>query len=79
MAKDIARKGTLRITSEGLTHSLDIPRGAADLIALADGRFRLGEIARMKKLDWFAFSSLWKPAHEALTGFNLLRYSEGMR
>ncbi|WP_340108536.1 class I SAM-dependent methyltransferase [Pikeienuella sp. HZG-20] len=79
LAAQIARRGGLRVERDGLTHTLAIPRQAAELIALADGRLRLGEIARVRRIDWFAFAALWKPAHDALTGFNLLRYSEGMR
>ena len=52
---------------------------SAELIALADGRMRLGEMAKAKGLDWIAFAALWRPVHEALAGFNLMRYSDGMR
>ena len=79
LASDLKRKGVLKVESEGLKHSLAIPPKAADLLRLADGRMRLGEIARAKGLDWIAFAALWRPVHEALTGFNLLRYSEGLR
>ncbi|MEM7525012.1 MAG: methyltransferase [Pseudomonadota bacterium] len=78
LAGEVKRKGALRIDSDGLKHTLEIPKAAADLIALADGRLRLGEIARARRLDWFAFAALWRPAHTGLTGFNLMRYSEGM-
>ncbi|MEX2520502.1 MAG: class I SAM-dependent methyltransferase [Paracoccaceae bacterium] len=78
LSAEIRRKGALRVVREGLTHSLAIPREAADLIALADGRLRLGEIARARRLDWIAFAARWAPVHHALTGFNLMRYSEGM-
>lgn len=79
LAAEIGRKGALRLTSDGLSHRLDIPREAAPALVLADGRLRLGEIARRLGKDWFAFAALWAPAHAALTGFNLLRYSEGTR
>lgn len=76
---EISRKGVLKIESDGLRHSLKIPQAAGGLIALADGRMRLGEIARAKGMDWIAFAAAWRPAHEALTGFNLMRYSDGFR
>lgn len=79
LAAEIGRKGALRLTSDGLTQRLDIPREAAPALALADGRLRLGEIAKRLGKDWLAFAALWAPAHAALTGFNLLRYSEGTR
>lgn len=79
LGAEIGRKGALKMEREGLSHTLAIPRGAGPLVAMADGRMRLGEIARARRLDWIAFAALWAPAHEALTGFNLMRYSEGMR
>lgn len=79
LAAEARRKGALRAEREGLTHSLPIPRAAAEALALADGRLTLGEIAKRLGLDWFAFAALWAPVHAALSGFNLMRYSEGMR
>lgn len=79
LAAELRRKGAFRIERDGLTHALPAPRDAADLLALADGRLRLGEIARAARLDWFAFAARWAPVHAALAGFNLLRYSDGMR
>jgi SAM-dependent methyltransferase len=79
LASDLKRKGALRIESDGLKHSFPIPPKSADLIALADGRMQLGQIAAAKGLDWVAFATLWQPVHDALTGFNLMRYSEGIR
>lgn len=76
LAAEVKRKGALRVEIGGLKHVLPIPREAADLIAMADGRRRLGEIAQAKGLDWFAFSSLWRPVHRALIGCNLMRYSD---
>ena len=76
---EIKRKGVLKIDSDGLKHSLKVPQAAGDLIMLADGRMRLDEIAKAKGMDWIAFAAAWKPAHEALTGFNLMRYSDGFR
>ncbi len=79
LAADLKRKGVLKVDSDGLKHSLPIAPKSADLIALADGRMRLGQMAQARGLDWIAFAALWQPVHEALTGFNLMRYSEGMR
>lgn len=79
LAGEIKRKGALRIERDGLKHVIDVPRGAADLVALADGRRSLGEIARVRGLDWIAFAARWAPVQDALTGFNLMRYSEQMR
>lgn len=79
LAADIRRKGVLKIEQDGLKFAPVISPKSAELIALADGRMRLGEMAKAKGLDWIAFAALWRPVHEALTGFNLMRYSDGKR
>ena len=78
LGKQIEKRGEVRVTSNGQKVALKIPKQAGGLIALADGGLQLGQIARMRGLDWVAFSALWKPVEDALTGFNLMHYSEGM-
>ncbi len=78
LGKQIEKRGQLRIESNGQKVRLAIPKQSGGLIALADGGLQLGQIAQMRGLDWVAFSSLWQPVDAALTGFNLLHYSEGM-
>jgi hypothetical protein len=36
-------------------------------------------MALRARMDWLAFGAAWAPVHRALTGFNLLHYSEGAR
>lgn len=76
---EISRKGALKLDVEGLKLRREIPREAGALINLADGRLRLGEMAKVAGLDWISFAARWRPAHEVLTGHNLLRYSEQAR
>ena len=78
LGKQIEMRGEVRIESNGQKVTIKIPKQAGELIALADGGLQLGQIAQMRGLDWVAFSTLWKPVEHALTGFNLMHYSEGM-
>lgn len=78
LGKQIEKRGELKIESNGQKVTIEIPKRAGALIALADGGLQLGQIAQMCGLDWIAFSSLWKPVDDALTGFNLMHYSESM-
>ncbi|MDG1972948.1 MAG: class I SAM-dependent methyltransferase [Paracoccaceae bacterium] len=78
LGRQIEKRGEVKIESNGQKVTIEVPKRAGALIALADGGLQLGQIAQMRGLDWIAFSSLWAPVDEALTGFNLLHYSEGM-
>jgi SAM-dependent methyltransferase len=78
LARQVAAKGGFRVSSDGLDYQVKIPRNLATLIA-AIGERSLGEIAEAARLDWLTFSTAWAPVHRALTGFNLLHYSEGAR
>lgn len=79
LGAEVARRGRLKVDTGGGRRTVEIAKSAGPLIARADGALTLGEIAAAEGLDWFAFAARWAPAHAALTGFNLLRYSEGMR
>lgn len=77
LAREIAARGVISLTTDGLSHRLAIPRTAAALVAAIDGRRSLAQIAGPG--DWLAFSAQWAPVHRALTGFNLLHYSRMAR
>ncbi|MEM1298412.1 MAG: class I SAM-dependent methyltransferase [Pseudomonadota bacterium] len=77
LAKQIHAKGGFTATVDGHGFRVEIPRASAPLIARADGRFSLGQIAAGQ--DWLAFSAAWGPVHRGLTGMNLLHYSAGAR
>lgn len=79
LARHVAQKGALPVTTDGLSYVVDMPRSAAPLIARIDGRRSLGEIAAARRLDWLAFAAAWAPVHRGLTGFNFLHYSRGAR
>ena len=79
LAREVRAKGGVTLTAGGAEYRLTLARRAAPLIAAADGRRPLGEIARVAGLDWLAFAALWAPAARELAGFNLLSYSRGAR
>lgn len=64
------------VRRDGVAHRLVLPRDAAPLLALLDGRRRLGEVAQALRLDWLAFAARYAPVHRTLTGFGLMLYSE---
>ncbi|MDH3668610.1 MAG: class I SAM-dependent methyltransferase [Paracoccaceae bacterium] len=78
LARQVAAKGGFTLDSDGLTFRLDLPQTSAPLIGAIGGR-SLQQIAGEAGLDWLGFSAAWAPVHEALTGFNLLHYSERAR
>ncbi len=77
LAEAVALRGGVEVRLAGAQLRLDIPSEAAPLLAMADGRASLGQIAGRVSRDWMAFSGLWAPAHRALTSVNLLHYSQG--
>ncbi len=79
LGREIARRGRLKITVDGLDFRVEIPRECAPLAAAIDGRRSLGEIARAAGLDWLAFAARWRGLWEALAGFNLIHLSRGAR
>jgi hypothetical protein len=79
LARQVGAKGGLAVTSDGLSYEVKIPRTAAALIAAIGGSATLGDMALRARMDWLAFGAAWAPVHRALTGFNLLHYSEGAR
>lgn len=77
LARQVANKGRISATIDTTGFTFEIPRAAAPLIGAINGRRTLGEIAGA--VDWLAFSQTWSPVHRALTGLNLLHYSDGAR
>jgi len=75
LADQLARKGQLRLTLGAGKITLKLPRAAAPLVALIDGRRTLAQIAREAGLDGLAFNALWTPTGRALSGYGLLLYS----
>ncbi len=78
LARQISRRGMLKVEFSGIPIALEIPRRAAAIAAHLDGRRTYGEIARGLGLDWFAFAQAGAPLHRALTSVNLLHCSRGL-
>lgn len=79
LAKQVRAKAGFTLTAEGLDYRVDLAKGAAPMIAGIDGKRPLSEIAKMAGLDWLVFLQHWGAVSQALTGFNLLHYSQGAR
>ncbi len=79
LARQIQKRGALKVSFDGLDYLLPIPRELAPLAARLDGRAPLGALTKAAGLDWLLFSQRFGPLHRALTGANLMRYSKGMR
>lgn len=79
LAVQLAKAGRFRLSANGMGFAVEIPPASAPLVAAADGRASLGQIAGGAGLDWMGFSAAWAPVHRGLTGFNLLHYSQGAR
>ncbi|HUF55243.1 MAG TPA: class I SAM-dependent methyltransferase [Thermohalobaculum sp.] len=79
LAAEVARRGRLRLTLDGLSFTLPLPRPAARLIQSACRGGTLAQAAARLGLDWPSFLCEWAPVERALAGFNLLHYSRGAR
>ncbi|SES99383.1 class I SAM-dependent methyltransferase [Oceanicella actignis] len=79
LAREIHKRGRLRVNFSGVRIELPIPREAAPIAARLDGRLTLGRVAQALGLDWLAFGQRYAPLHRALTSANLLRLSRGLK
>ncbi|WP_085878555.1 class I SAM-dependent methyltransferase [Roseisalinus antarcticus] len=76
IAAEIAGKGALAFTAQGRPTRVRIPREAAPFIARIDGKRTLSEIAGAEIMAAeMSFARVWPAVEEALTGWNILRYS----
>ncbi|MDJ0628938.1 MAG: class I SAM-dependent methyltransferase [Rhodobacter sp.] len=75
LAQAVQQKGAITVTVGGTKETLKLPRAAAGLIALIDGRTDLAAIRTRAGMDPIAFASLWGPVERALCGFGQMHYS----
>ncbi len=75
LGQAVAQKGGIRITAGGEKFMLNIPKSAAPLIAMIDGRTPLGAIQQRAGLDAIAFATRWGPVERALCGYGQMHYS----
>ncbi len=76
LARVVAAKGRLRITSGGENVDEPVARQAAPLIAAIDGHRTLAQIARKVGLDDFAFRTRWMPVERVLCDWGLMLYAQ---
>lgn len=79
LAKAVSEGRVVPVKSGGARIELKLPRTAAKLLALVNGKRRLGEIAREAGMSEAQFLPLWARASEGLTGWGLLLYSGFLR
>lgn len=75
IAKAVAMGKPLPVSRAGITEKIMLPKGAAPMIAAANGGRDLGTIARMANLDPIAAKSLWGAVEPKLAPWGLLLYS----
>jgi hypothetical protein len=75
LAAEVAAGRAVAFRRDGTVLRVALPREAAPLLRLLDGRRPLGAVAAAAGLDWLAFAARFAPVHEALTGHGALLYS----
>lgn len=65
-------KPVLKVDFDGHAARLDLPDGAARILALCDGHRTLGQIQQVLGLDWFAFKARFDKLWRAANGLNLM-------
>jgi len=79
LAQAIARGRHVPLSGMGVRREITLAKAAAPLIAAADGRRNLIEIAKIASVPRERLPGLWQPVEAALTGFGLLHYSNLLR
>ncbi|SLN56785.1 hypothetical protein ROG8370_02572 [Roseovarius gaetbuli] len=79
LARAVAQGQAPRLGFAGLDTSLSLPKGAAPLIALIDGRRSLAEIAAQTGTDPIGMGALWGRIERDLGDFGMLLYSNILR
>jgi hypothetical protein len=75
LAAEAAAGRALTFRRDGTVRRVALPREAAPVLRLLDGRRPLGAVAAAAGLDWFTFTARYAPVHDALTGHGALLYS----
>lgn len=79
LAQVVAAGKPVPVKIDGTTETLALPKGAAPLIALVDGRRTLGEIAAKAGANPMTFGALWSNIDGAFGPWGLLHYSGLLR
>ncbi|MEH6545258.1 MAG: class I SAM-dependent methyltransferase [Sneathiella sp.] len=70
--KAFSARSELNVGFEGESYSFNVPEGAAEFVALIDGRQTLGEMQKHFSLNWEKFRNRYAPIYTLLNGLNLL-------
>ena len=79
LAQAVARDGAVTVTAGGVKETVRLPKAAARLIALVDGRRDLAAIRAWAGLDPVAFAAGWGPVERTFCGFGQMHYSTFLR
>lgn len=79
LARAVAAGQAPKLESDGLHGRLELPGGAARVIAAIDGRRSLAQIADMTGHDPLAFGAVWARVEAVLRPWGLLLYSGVLR
>lgn len=75
LARAVGQGRPIPVTAEGIKTTLTLPKAAALLIAVVNGRRSLGVLAKAAKLDPLAFNAIWAPVERDLCDWGLMLYS----
>lgn len=75
VARHVAQGKPLPVSLPEIEATIDLPREAAPLIATADGRRSLAQIAQVVQMDPMRFAALWGRIDRAFTAWGLLHYT----
>ncbi len=79
LAQAVSRGQSVKLSADGVSAALSLPRDSAPIIAATDGRRSLDDIARHTRTDPIGFGAVWGRIERALTPWGMLLYSSVMR
>jgi len=78
LAQAIARGASPKLNFGGIDAVLSLPREAAPLIAVIDGRRSVAQIAQAARMDPIQAGTLWSKIHRELGDWGLMLYSRAL-
>ncbi|WP_300519554.1 class I SAM-dependent methyltransferase [Aliiroseovarius sp.] len=75
LAREIEKRGQIKIKTEGAQVTLKLDKAIAPLVAGMNGRTPLAQLGKRAGIDPIAMAALWYPASTALLRHGLIHYS----